>query len=298
MIAFGSSITIPEVFERCAKPGIELAAEADSRVFAHAAAGSIARGYNLILEQAAGLEDLEAVVLVHQDAEIVDPDFCQKLRRALRDEQVGVVGCVGATGVRSIAWWEGTVTWTSCFYRYGELGGGEVSWNGDRSQGRTGEVDTLYGVLLALSPWTVRNIRFDEALGPLHGYDFDLCQQVRTAGRKVVTEDLRVAHHHSLDLIADPHVWSEAHMIAAEKWDGRMPSSAEAEADWKQRARRAEAEAAAARLLAASRLLQVYASAQAHEDQLGEITETPSWRLTEPLRRLNALRKKVRPPGA
>lgn len=294
MIAFGSSITSPEVFERCAKPGIELAAETDSKVFAHAAAGPIARGYNLILEQTAGLEDLEAVVLVHQDAEIVDPEFCPKLRRALRDEQVGVVGCLGATGVRSIAWWEGTVTWSSSFYRYGELGGGDLSWNGDRPDVRTGEVDTLYGVILALSPWTVRNIRFDEALGPLHGYDFDLCQQVRAAGRKVVTEDLRVAHHHSLDLIADPPIWSEAHMIAAEKWDGRMPSGGEAETDWKQRARRAEAEAAAARLLAASRLLQVYARAQAQEERLGEMTNTSSWRITEPLRRLNALRKAVR----
>jgi hypothetical protein len=85
MIAFGCSITAPKIYERCAKPGIELAAEPDSQVFAHAAAGPIARAYNLVLERAATLDDLEAVVLLHQDAEIVDPDFCPKLRRALSD---------------------------------------------------------------------------------------------------------------------------------------------------------------------------------------------------------------------
>ena len=32
----------------------------------------------------------------------------------------------------------------------------------------------------------MRNVRFDESLGALHGYDFDFCLQVREAGRKVV----------------------------------------------------------------------------------------------------------------
>ena len=47
---------------------------------------------------------------------------------------------------------------------------------------RTGEVDTVDGFVLALSPWAVRNVRFDESLGQLHGYDFDFCLQVRAAG--------------------------------------------------------------------------------------------------------------------
>ncbi len=65
-------------------------------------------------------------MLVHQDAEIVDPDFCAKVRAALADPDVGLVGCVGALGVRSIAWWEGSVTWASFAHRYAELGGGEI----------------------------------------------------------------------------------------------------------------------------------------------------------------------------
>src|SRR4051794_39091012 len=52
---------------------------------------------------------------------------------------------------------------------------------------RTGEVDTVDGILLVLSPWAVRHVRFDESLGLVQGYVLDVCLQVREAGRKVVT---------------------------------------------------------------------------------------------------------------
>ena len=292
MIVFASSITEPETYKRCAEPGIRLAAEPDSDVMPRAAAGSLFRSYNLLLDTVAQRDDLEALVLVHQDAEITDPDFCVKLRRALSEPDVGVVGCVGAVGVRSIAWWEGSVTWASFVHRYRELGGGDLpafAWNGDErpAYAHTGEVDTIDGFVMGLSPWTVRNVRFDESLGQLHGYDFDFCLQVRAAGRKVVTEDFKVIHHHSLELIGNPDTWIEAHMRVAEKWDGRMPNVGVAPGDWKARARRAEAEAAAARAQAVSIQLQ-------SDARLKEVTESTSWRLTEPLRRLNALRRAVR----
>ena len=53
------------------------------------AVGSIARSYNALLDRAAERDDLEALVLVHQDAEIVDADLCAKVRAALRDPDVG-----------------------------------------------------------------------------------------------------------------------------------------------------------------------------------------------------------------
>ena len=293
MIVFASSITEPDTYRRCAEPGIRLAAEGDSEIVANAAAGSLFRSYNLILDTIAERDDVEALVLLHQDAEITDRDFCAKLRRALSDPDVGVVGCVGAIGVRSIAWWEGSVTWASFVHRYRELGGGDLpafAWNGGEmpAYARTGEVDTVDGFVMGLSPWTVRNVRFDESLGTqLHGYDFDFCLQVRAAGRKVVTEDFKVIHHHSLELIGNPDTWIDAHMRVAEKWDGRMPRVGAAGGDWKERARRAEAEAAAARAQAVSIQLQ-------SDARLKEVTESTSWRLTEPLRRLNALRRAVR----
>jgi hypothetical protein len=296
MIAFGCSITDDESFRRNAQPGIRLAAEPSSEILAYRAAGSLFRSYNLILDKAAELDDLEGLVLVHQDAEIVDPDFCSKLRRSLSDPDVGVVGCVGAVDVRSIAWWEGSVTWASFTHRYGELGGGDLpalSWKTDEMPAfaQTGEVDTVDGFVLGLSPWTVQNIRFDESLGHLHGYDFDFCLQVRAAGRKVVTEDLRVVHNHSLELVSDPETWVEAHIRVAEKWDGRLPSVGTGAGDWRQRARRAEAEASVARTQAVAAMLQAEARGKQFQRELDVVTGSTSWRITAPLRWLNALRK-------
>jgi hypothetical protein len=299
MIVFGTSITDPEMYKRCAEAGIRVAVEPDSEIIANAAAGSLFRSYNLILDSLADRDDVEAVVLLHQDAEIADPDFCVKLRRALADPEVGVVGCVGAIGVRSIAWWEGSVTWASFVHRYGELGGGDLpafSWNGSEvpAYARTGEVDTVDGFVLGLSPWVVRNVRFDESLGQLHGYDFDFCLQVRAAGHKVVTEDFKVVHHHSLDLVSDPETWIQAHMRVAEKWDGKMPGVGVAGGTWQERARRAEAEAAATRALAVSTQLKADARVRQLERDFAETTESVSWRITEPLRRANAWRRRRR----
>ncbi len=297
MIAFGCSITAPDVYARCAEPGLRLAAEPSSQIIANAAAGSLARSYNLIMSQAAERDDLEALVLVHQDAEIVDRDFCAKLRAALAEEDVAVVGCVGAIGVRSIAWWEGSVTWASFTHRYDEFGGGEVAaftWLDENrpAYARTGEVDTLDGFVLALSPWAVRTVRFDEGISQIHGYDLDFCLQVREAGRKVVTADLKAVHHHSLELVKDPEVWMEAHMRLAEKWHGRLPGIGlpnwgAAADDWRQRARHAEAEAGAAHLELVSEKMQAQARERQLRRELDEVTGSTSWRVTRPLRRLS-----------
>ena len=297
MIVFGCSITDPDMYRHAAERGIRLAAEPDSEVLPNAAAGSIFRSYNLIMDMVADRDDLDALVLVHQDAEIARGDFCARLREALADPAVGVVGCVGAVGVRSIAWWEGSVTWGSFTHRYQELGGGDLpalSWRNDAlpAYARTGEVDTVDGFVLALSPWVVRNVRFDESLGALHGYDFDFCLQVRDAGRKVVTADFKVVHHHSLELVSQPETWIAAHMRVAEKWDGRMPGVAPAPASgWEQRARRAEAEAALARTQAVAAMLQAEARTTQLERELDAVTGSTSWRATAPLRRLKAARR-------
>jgi hypothetical protein len=296
LIAFGSAITDPEAFRRYAEPGIRLVAEPDSEVIANAPAGTLFRTYNLILDMLSARDDLEALVLVHQDAELVDPDFCAKLRAALADPDVGVVGCVGAIGVRNIAWWDGSVTWASFIHRYHEMGGGDLpafSWNGDDlpPYARTGEVDTVDGFVLGLAPWTVRNIRFDESLGTLHGYDFDFCLQVREAGRKVVTTDFRAIHHHSLDLVGDPEGWMAAHRRVAEKWDGRMPHVGEAAGDWKERARRAEAQAGLAVAQSVSNRLKGDARALELERELEVMKTSISWRITAPLRRVNHWRR-------
>jgi hypothetical protein len=303
VIAFGCSITQPKTYASMAEPGIRLAAEPDSLVLAHAAAGPLSRSYNLMLDRVRDRDDLEALVLLHQDAEIADPDFCAKLRAALSDPAVGVVGCVGAVGATSIAWWEGSVTWDAFARCYGEMKGApmpDLSWNGEKlpPNAPMGEVHTLDGFMLALSPWAVRELRFDESLDFLHGVDFDFCMQVLDAGRKVVAADLDVIHHHPLELVTKPQAWLEAHMLVSEKWTGRMPHVDEAEIDWKRRARQSEAEAGVARLAGASKLLMAYARAEQHDSDEHAVTQTASWRITEPLRRANAIRKARREPDA
>ena len=291
MIAFGSAITRRDVFERCALPGIRRAAEPDSEVHALTSVGSIFQSYNALLDKVAASADVEALVLVHQDAEIVDGDFCARVRDALADPTVGVAGCVGAIGVRSIAWWEGSVTLASFIHRYDEHDGGDLpafswSWADAPPYARLGEVDTLDGFLLVLSPWAVRTLRFDESLGQLHGYDLDFCLQVRAAGRKVVTADIRAIHHHALEPFSDPAVWIDAHVRLAEKWDGVLPGIGSGVGSWKERARRAEAERDVARIVGHATALEGAARVRELERALAETTDSISWRITAPLRRL------------
>ena len=291
MIAFGTAITKPELFRRCAEPGIRRAAEPGSEVLALPAVGTIFRSYNALLDRAAAFEDLEALVLVHQDAEIVDADLCDKVRDALADPAVAAVGCVGAIGVRSIAWWEASVTLASFINRYEEHGGGDLhsfswAWDDAPPYAHTGEVETLDGFLLVLSPWAVRTLRFDEALGEFHGYDLDFCLQAREAGRKVVTADFRAIHHRPLEMVPDPERWIAAHVAVAEKWDGRMPGIGTAAGSWRERALRAEAERDLARALAYTAICEQHARVREAERALAETRGSVSWRITAPFRRL------------
>jgi hypothetical protein len=299
VIVFGTAVTRPEAYQRWACLGIERVREPDSIVYANSSAGSVFRAYNLLLEQAASHPALEALVIPHQDVEIVDDGFCAKVREALHDPDVGVVGCVGALDARSMAWWEGAVTWASFTHRYYEHGGGELpafSMHPERiappPYARTGKVDTVDGLLLVISPWAARNLRFDESLGRFHGYDFDFCLQVRAAGRKVVTADLKIVHHHPLALLDDPEAWVEANLRLIQKWERTFPQIGalvgDGAADWKARAHRAEGQAAAARTLRISAQMQASARERELQRELDAMRASASWRLTAPLRRLSA----------
>ena len=144
----------------------------------------------------------------------------------------------------------------------------------------------LDGFVMAFSPWAIENLRFDETLGqPLHGYDFDICMQARAAGKKVITADFRVIHHHSLELISEVEGWIEAHMRLAEKWQDQILRPQGGEIDWKRRARRAEAEREAARAFAS------VGRGQGRRSQPGELQReldgderSTSWRAHRPAR--------------
>jgi hypothetical protein len=293
MILFATSIVDPEAYRRYARPGIEACVEPGAEIAAYLAIGNVCRSANLLLDLAADRDDLEALVLVDQDVEIRDPGFCAKVRDALRDPSVAVVGWMGASDVRGIAWWEGRVSCGPVVRRFHQHGGGELSpfaWR--RVDAPPRDVDMVDGRLMALSPWAVRAVRFDETLSLGHGYDLDYCLRVRDAGRRVVTADIRAVHHHSLALVPFRDRWIEGHIRVAQKWDERLGGAAPP-IDWKQRARRAEAERDAARTVAYSSMSRVDALVAPLERQLADMTGSVGWRLTAPLRALNRRRKRA-----
>jgi hypothetical protein len=294
VIAFGCAINNADVFRKYGEPGIRRVAEPDSELFAFAPVESVGRTYNLVLDAAARCHDLEALALVHPQTEIVDPEFCAKIRAALSDPDVGIVGATGATGVTGIAWWEGRVVSAPAVHQYGEHGGGELpalSWT--QCDPPPAQVEALDGQLLVLAPWVVRNLRFDEDRLLGHGFDLDFSLQVTATGRKLMVADIRLVHHRSLELVADLDVWIEAHIRMAEKWTGTLDEDTDDDAVWKVRARRAEARREAARSIAFSKALTLDARVLELERALAEKTSSPSWRVTAPLRTINRLRREA-----
>jgi hypothetical protein len=173
-------------------------------------------------------------------------------------------------------------------HRYHEYGGGAVPAFSWKAHGPAPcEVDTVAGMLLVLSPWAVRNVRFDEALALGHGYDVDYCMQARAKGRKVVTADISMEHYGSLGLVSDIDVWIEAHIDLSDKWEDEELT----EEEWKRRARRAEAEREVARSIAYGSALASDARVLGLENAMRRTTHSLSWRLTEPLRRANHWRQ-------
>jgi hypothetical protein len=293
MIGFGASISDAQAYRRYAEPGVELAKEADSVVFAFSGVSPAGRTGNLLLDAAARCPDLEALVLLQPHVEITDPDLCAKIRQSLSDPDVAVLGAAGSTGGRSIAWWEGDVSAAPLSHAYMEHGTGELpafSWT-ERTP-PPAAVEVVDEQLVVLSPWAVHNVRFDESLVLNRGFVLDYCRQVRAQGRKVQVADLRATLHQSIELVGNLDLWTEAHIRFAETASQIAGESLD-EQGWKRRTRRAEAEREAARAFAFSRSLNLDAHVLALEREVANRTDTLSWRLTAPLRAVNHLRRQV-----
>jgi hypothetical protein len=192
MIAFGACIGSDQRFADYAEPGILRASQGEPLVLKRRDQDSIFAGYNSILDEAQELAGLDALVLLHEDTELRDPLFEEKIRQLFSDRLIGLAGAIGASGVTSLSWWEGD--------RHGR-----ASWNGPlRGDGprvddfgtETADVDCVDGLLLVLSPWVVRNVRFDDRyFRGFHGYDIDFSFAVRHAGKRVVVSDFPLHHH-------------------------------------------------------------------------------------------------------
>jgi GT2 family glycosyltransferase len=228
MIAFGCAINSEEKYRRFALPGIERVRDPEAPAIELHGRDCLFRAYNEILDRAEADRRIEAVVLIHEDTEIRDPHFEDKLRWALRDPDVAVVGTIGAVGVQGIDWWihDYGIGFSvlepidpSVLYETPLLEGSEAS-----GAGGSGAVDSVDGYLIVLSRWAIRELRFDEwEVGPgFHGYDADICFQAREHGRKVFAVDMEVAHHRN-SVSPNPYRedWLRAQIAFRRKWERR-----------------------------------------------------------------------------
>jgi GT2 family glycosyltransferase len=232
MIVFGVCIGDRAKYERYAQPCLDRCVDSKTRIIELEHQSSIFVAYNAILDQAIEDPDLEAVVLVHDDLEILDADACVHLRQVFEDDGVAVVGVIGARDPQALAWWH----FDRCGYvRERNITSGIVTENrGDPDDG-THPVDTVDGIFLALSPWAARNLRFDsESFDGFDGYDADICAQARAAGKRVVVTDIDVVHNRrAATVYRDFGAFRRADFTWRSKW---LPASRWQRAAWRSHA--------------------------------------------------------------
>ena len=217
MIAFASCVGSPETYARHARRSIAALRE-EGAIVAEIETDAICPGYNEALDAFGEVEGLEALVLIHEDVEILSADLGERLRARMEDPGVAVVGAVGAREVRSLCWWEGRQ-----FGRIAESRG--LIDHG----GGCHDVEAVDGCFMALSPWAVRNLRFDDRYGGFHAYDVDFCLEARAAGKRVLVDSLPL-HHHTRGGLGDEEAFWQADAVLRAKWRARgLPMMSDAE---------------------------------------------------------------------
>jgi SAM-dependent methyltransferase len=214
VIAYAACIGSPDKFRTVCLPGLQRVVQPDDLVIEAEHERSIFAAYNEVLDAVRERDDLEALVLLHEDTEVADPGFPSLVRRHVAQEDVAVVGTVGARGITGLSWWEG-----DCFGRVLETRGA-IDFGGG-----THDVETVDGLVMALSPWAVRNLRFDEdSYDGFDAYDADFCAQARAAGKRVVVTELPVIHRHtrvgSERASSDGGSFERNEKVFREKWLG------------------------------------------------------------------------------
>lgn len=228
MIGFACAIADEEKYRRFALPGIERVRDPDAPLIELRDRDCLFAAYNEALDLFASNPRVEAAVLVHEDTEIRDQRFEEKVRWALSDPLVAIVGTIGAVGVQGIDWWVHDYGVGSSIlepieaeelYETPLLEGSEISGSGS-----SGVVDTVDGYMMVLSRWAIRELRFDvDEVGPgFHGYDADICFEARSRGRRVFAAEMAVAHHrNSVSPTPYREDWLRAQMAFRRKWERR-----------------------------------------------------------------------------
>lgn len=169
---------------------------------------SIGHAYNTIIDAVHRL-NLDMLVLLHDDLELVDPDGEEKLLAVVNEPDVALVGVAGGYNVAGLAWWNAATVGRQ------KTDGGMLDFGP-----RAGDVDSLEGSLIALSPWALNHLRFDERFGGWHGYD-EIGLAARRAGKRVVVADVDTHHHTRLGFDSDDshRAWLKADEMFRRKYN-------------------------------------------------------------------------------
>jgi hypothetical protein len=216
MIAICVPVTSWDDYERFALPGIRRVQDAasDTLVLARESIGSsYQETVNTLLDEIAAQTDIDAAVLIHQDVEMLNANAATILPERFDDPRVAIVGSVGARFRSGLIW------------NAAEPRGSRIElpdgYEGVDLHSGYSIVASIDGVLIAMSPWAVRNLRFDLRFERwFHGYDVDICLQARAHGRLVVVDDLPIRHF-QIDGYRNGRgaEWIEAEMEIRRKWD-------------------------------------------------------------------------------
>ncbi len=167
---------------------------------------SIAAAYNEILDFYSEGQ-VDALILLHDDLEIIDPDAEAKFMAALEPD-VWLVGVAGGGGTNGLAWWS-----------VDPIGHQRTDAQNIDFGRRTGDVDLLEGSILVFSPEAIQRLRFDEEYPGFHGYD-EIAAQAHNHGKRVVVADVDTHHHNSMGFksAASAEEWLAADRRYREKW--------------------------------------------------------------------------------
>ena len=169
---------------------------------------SISVAYNAILD-GFKVYDLDAVILLHDDLEMIDPRTEEKVLTALNYcADTALVGVAG--GGPSLSWWNiepvGHQLTDTRLVDFGI---------------RQGFVNVIEGSFMAFSPWAIQELRFDERYEFL-GYD-DVCLEAARAGKRVYVADIDTHHHSTLGYKSDSvkEMWDRSEAIFNSKWGNK-----------------------------------------------------------------------------
>lgn len=205
VVAYGCCVGSRERYQRYVEPRIPK----NSQYVYMIEQTSIAECYNAILDALYCECGLDAVVLLHDDLEITDPNAEVKFLAALAtDPEIALVGVAGGYGVGSLAWWNANTV------GHQQIESGLLDFGP-----RTGYVDILEGSILVFGPWAIENLRFDTRFAGFHGYD-DVAMIAHSYGKNVYVADVDTFHHVQLGFKSQEsaEAWAVADAQFREKW--------------------------------------------------------------------------------